>query len=228
MTALGLRLNNPGDIRKSSTNWQGLADTQPDPNFCSFKTPQYGIRAMARNLMNYQARDDCHTVREIISRYAPPSENNTAAYIAAVCAALSQPGASVGPDDQIDVDSVAVLKPLIVAIIIHETGSNPYSDAVIAEGLQMAGVSDAKPKALVKQGPFQAQVAAVATGATGAAIHYGTTAATWAPQIKKAADSLSDYAGAPIIQHIVTVMVTAAGGMALVGLGASILKQRSA
>ena len=224
MTALGIRLNNPGDIRKSATQWQGLADSQPDPNFCSFKTPQYGIRAMARNLMNYQAHDNCHTVRQIIARYAPPSENNTGAYISAICSALKAAGFSDNPDAEINVDTVDVMKPLIVAIIIHETGSNPYSDAVITEGLRMAGIADAKPPPLATQHTFQTQVGAgvAVVGAAGAHV------AQYAPTVKGWADQLGDYAGAPLIQHAVTILLTVAGGLVLLGIASQFLKQKAA
>lgn len=218
MTTRGIRNNNPGNIRKSATKWQGLADTQLDPDFCTFKTPAYGIRALARNLMNYQSQDGCRTIRQIVSRWAPPSENNTGAYVAAVAS-----GVGVEPDDDVDVDTAAVMLPLIKAIILHENGVNPYVDETIAEGMKLAGVADAKGKPLAKQNTFQAQVgAAVAVVGAG-----GAQVATYAPTVKGWADQLSDYTGAPIIQHAVTILLTVAGGLTLVGIGSQILKQRA-
>jgi len=88
----------------------------------------------------------------------------------------------------------------------------------------MAGVADAPPKPLAKQNGFQAQVgtglAVVAAG--------GAQAAQYAPTVKGWADKLSDYTGSPIIQHAVTIMLTVAGGLTLLGILSAVLKQRTA
>lgn len=46
----GIRNNNPGNIRRSSDPWQGLAKEQIDREFFKFKSSVYGIRALARLL----------------------------------------------------------------------------------------------------------------------------------------------------------------------------------
>jgi len=130
----GIRNNNPGNIRRNSTKWQGLAAVQNDSAFFQFTAPDYGIRALARLLVNYQDVHGLNTIRGIISRYAPSSENNTTAYIDAVAAHV---GAS--PDAPLDVR--AVLPLLIEAIIQHENGSQPYDVAVINNGIRLAGVA---------------------------------------------------------------------------------------
>lgn len=133
----GLRLCNPGNIEKGDP-WQGLAVDQPDSRFCTFSTMAYGWRAMAVLLIGYSRRG-LRTVREIISRWAPPNENNTAAYIAAVA---EQTG--VAPDDIIDVTDPSVLEKLMQAIGTHENGTLPQAviDA-IRPGMTLAGVRDA-------------------------------------------------------------------------------------
>lgn len=81
----GLRNNNPGNIRAlPSVKWQGQDDVDDD-GFVIFKTSFCGLRAMAEVLHHYVVNDDTTTVSEIINRYAPPEENNTKAYIDAVC-----------------------------------------------------------------------------------------------------------------------------------------------
>jgi hypothetical protein len=83
----GIRNNNPGNIDRNTTKWQGMADDQSsDPRFVVFKTPQAGIRALAKILLTYQNHDGLKTVRGIIGRWAPAVENNTSAYVAAVAA----------------------------------------------------------------------------------------------------------------------------------------------
>lgn len=136
----GIRNHNPGNIRHGA-KWQGMADVQSDAAFVTFKSPEWGIRAMARILLNYQANYGLHTVRGIIHRWAPPTgkdpatgrayTQDTDAYVMQVAKALG-----VDPDQQIDV--WARLPQLIPAIIKHENGKQPYSDAVINEGIKLA------------------------------------------------------------------------------------------
>lgn len=135
MVARGLSNANPGNIRRSKEAWQGLAQVQTDSSFFTFKTPVWGIRAIARILITYQDEHNCHNISDIISRWAPPKENNTEAYIADVCKR-----SGFQPLDQLNMHEHRYLKPLVNGIIWHENGSNPYSDAVIDEALKLAGV----------------------------------------------------------------------------------------
>lgn len=81
----GLRNNNPGNLRISKDKWQGLREVQEDKDFFQFKTIEYGYRALMRTLQNYRKRHNCITIGDFIKRWAPPIENNTNAYIIAVC-----------------------------------------------------------------------------------------------------------------------------------------------
>lgn len=131
----GIRNNNPGNLRKSKDKWQGLAAQQTDKAFFQFKDPSWGIRAVARTLITYQDRYGATTVRKIITRWAPPAENDTQAYIRSVARAID-----VTPDEKINVHDYAVMRPLVEAIIVHENGLQPYGDAVVDKGLILAGV----------------------------------------------------------------------------------------
>ena len=78
--------NNPLNIRYSPKNaWLGQSD--PKNGFCQFNTLYYGCRASIKLLHNYLVFG-CDTIGQIISRFAPANENNTAAYISAVCGFL--------------------------------------------------------------------------------------------------------------------------------------------
>ena len=134
MVARGIRNNNPGNIRHGE-KWEGLSDTQNDSSFCVFKTPEYGIRAMAKILLNYQKKYGLKTIKQIISRWAPPNENNTLAYIKSVSAAVG-----VLPDDEISLNNKNIMMSLIKAIIKHENGEQPYSEEQILNGINLAGV----------------------------------------------------------------------------------------
>lgn len=130
MTPRGIRNHNPGNIRHGN-NWQGLSSEQHDSDFCTFTTPEYGIRAMCKILLTYERRHHLNTVRGIISRWAPPCENHTESYIQAVANALG-----VHPDTPINV--AEELPALIPAIIHHENGKQPYDLITIKRGIHMA------------------------------------------------------------------------------------------
>lgn len=80
----GLRNNNPGNIRHDGTRWQGEIIPSTDFAFKQFKTMAYGYRAMLKLLRNYALLHHCYTIRTMVSRWAPPSENDTKSYITTV------------------------------------------------------------------------------------------------------------------------------------------------
>ncbi len=134
MTRRGIRNNNPGNIRHGDA-WQGLAEQQTDSSFCVFRSPEYGIRALAKVLLNYEKKYGLNTVRKIVSRYAPENENDTESYIKSVAGQLG-----VDTDEPITVRDKATLLVLVKAIIRHENGEQPYSNEILIKGLEMAGV----------------------------------------------------------------------------------------
>ena len=124
----GERNCNPGNIRHGAL-WQGMAPEQPDPEFVTFIAPEWGIRAIGRILLHYETLG-LKTVRGLITRYAPSTENNTPAYVSDVAQHLG-----VGPDDPIHVWSS--LWALLPAIIAHENGEQPYSDELIGKAISL-------------------------------------------------------------------------------------------
>lgn len=94
----GIRLFNPCNIRKGSARFRGEKYISEDKAFCQFIGMDWGIRAALLLLMkSYYGLHHLRTVRKIISRWAPPSENNTESYVRKMCKALS-----VGPDEEIE------------------------------------------------------------------------------------------------------------------------------
>ena len=81
----GIRNNNPLNIRRSATHWQGARKEQKDKSFVQFESMAYGYRAAWKILQTYyetfRRNNQPFTVRNIISRWAPPNENDTEAYI---------------------------------------------------------------------------------------------------------------------------------------------------
>jgi hypothetical protein len=80
----GLRNNNPGNIKETATNWQGQIKPSADPPFAQFSDPVWGARAMIILVKRTYRGYGLNTIRAIITRYAPPNENDTEAYISAV------------------------------------------------------------------------------------------------------------------------------------------------
>lgn len=125
----GLRNNNPGNIRRNNTRWVGASPTQNDSDFVTFNSPEYGIRALYRTLMTYR-NNGASSVHDIISRWAPSTENDTVSYINAVSSNVG-----VNPNDTL---SLQQYPALIEAIIKHENGVQPYPDSLIHQGIALA------------------------------------------------------------------------------------------
>jgi len=143
----GVRNNNPGNIDYNKRNdWQGQLGLEDKvgsstPRFAKFDTPENGIRALGKLLINYRGKDGMpgigrpgiDTVVEVINRWAPSVENNTSAYAKAVAKALG-----VDTFQPIEIKDQKTLTALVTAIIQHENGYAPYAPAVIAEGVRRA------------------------------------------------------------------------------------------
>lgn len=80
----GLRNNNPGNIRNSTVTYTGEIIPSTDTAFKQFKTVVWGYRAMFMLLHTYRKRYQLQTLDKMISRYAPPVENDTKNYLRAV------------------------------------------------------------------------------------------------------------------------------------------------
>lgn len=179
----GVRNNNPGNIRHAlGVKWQG-AIKGDDASFVTFASPEMGVRALVRTLLTYQNRHNLHTIAGIIDRWAPPVENNTTAYVLAVAKAVG-----VAPTAMIDVDSAAIMRPLVEAIIAHENSGYRYPASVISEGLRLGGIVDAPPPKVASSPEVQGAVLTAAT--TG-----GAGLMTLLPAIEGARQQLAPVAG---------------------------------
>lgn len=78
----GYRNKNPLNIRiNKANNWQGKVSNNTDGVFEQFVSMEYGYRAAMKLIRNYVNDYGLKTVSEIISKWAPQTENNTAGYI---------------------------------------------------------------------------------------------------------------------------------------------------
>lgn len=80
----GFRNNNPLNIRIGNS-WIGEVTNPTDTQFEQFTEMVYGLRAGFVLIRRYMERYHLRTIREIVSRWAPPIENYTENYIEQVC-----------------------------------------------------------------------------------------------------------------------------------------------
>lgn len=83
MIPRGIRNNNPLNIRRGC-NWLGLSKHQTDPAFCQFDSMTCGLRAGLIIIRTYMQKYNLRSIHAIVSRWAPPSENDTDAYVKSV------------------------------------------------------------------------------------------------------------------------------------------------
>lgn len=141
----GLKNNNPLNIRRGTSSWQGLKERQTDPDFCQFKTIEYGFRAAFRLLHTYHYTLGLHTLRDIINRWAPPAENNTSAYLDTVTGLVQlYNGRPVGAHTLLPVpgDDRRLWCAIVRAMFAVECGRGwaemPSTANEVAEGWRMA------------------------------------------------------------------------------------------
>ena len=118
----GLRNRNPGNIRRSAVRYKGETESD-DAAFKAFASTAWGYRAMFVLLHTYRVRHRIATLRGMIARWAPPSENHTEAYTRAVSA-----DTGIGPDEALDTLDPAVMIPVAAAISRVENGATADPD----------------------------------------------------------------------------------------------------
>jgi len=114
--ARGIRNNNPGNIRKG-IKWLGRVEPGKDAAFIEFQSMPYGIRALYIDLIN-KHKSGLKTVRDIIYRYAPPSENLTDAYVASVAKEVGIPANAIFEP------KASTFKKFAAAVARHENGKD--------------------------------------------------------------------------------------------------------
>ena len=127
----GIRNNNPLNIRIGNT-WLGERNNPTDPAFEEFVSIEYGLRAAFCILRRYIRRYHKNTVPDIISTWAPASENNTKRYIDIVCQR-----SGISQTQQIRFEDKTTMCKLVEAMAFVECGQ-PIDGKKIEKGYQMA------------------------------------------------------------------------------------------
>lgn len=114
-----LRNNNPGAL-------------MPGGQLAQYPDMQTGLAALDNNLQAY-GKQGVNTLAGVISKWAPPNENNTQAYIQDVSQRLG-----VKPDQPIDLSNPAVRQAISTGIMLHENGPGAVFSAPSAAARPMA------------------------------------------------------------------------------------------
>lgn len=130
MTTRGIRNCNPGNIRNSKTKYLGEVRPSRDAAFKQFETMAWGYRAMFVLLHTY-SRNGYRTLRQMITRYAPPVENHTENYIAHVSRWVD-----LFADTPLDTLDPAVMIPVVTAMSRMENGVEAV-DVEVREGWRL-------------------------------------------------------------------------------------------
>jgi hypothetical protein len=125
LTPRGIRNNNPGNIEwiaDERRRWRGMV--RADGRYGVFDTAANGVRAIGGEIRANFRRGE-NTLQQILTEWAPPTENDTESYIRHA-------------ERELGVDRRAPLRasqiPALAAVIIeHENGVQPYKfDDVVA------------------------------------------------------------------------------------------------
>ena len=130
MLPRGIRNNNPLNIRIGS-NWLGEVERPTDNQFEQFKDMKYGLRAGFILLRRYIERYNLCTVYDIISRWAPSFENDTAIYVEVVSKRMG-----ISPLEKMSFGDRKKMVALVDAMIFVECGTT-INNALIDEAYTM-------------------------------------------------------------------------------------------
>ena len=106
--------NNIFNIRAGRAQWLGMTGTRK--GFVEFDTQEHGIRAWLVLMRSYRRRYGCRTIRQIVTRFAPPTENQTERYIRYCCQVVML-------GDNADICQDIMFAMLGVAMARMETGT---------------------------------------------------------------------------------------------------------
>lgn len=127
----GIRNNNPLNIRIGNV-WLGEVSNPTDPEFEQFVSMKYGLRAAFVLLRRYIRHYHRETIADIISAWAPKSENDTLRYIDSVSRL-----ANIPPNAPLKFEQEPHLVSLVMAMAKVETGRD-LDEKLVIEAYRMA------------------------------------------------------------------------------------------
>lgn len=134
----GERNNNPLNLDRGTPPipWLGLAvDQSQDDRFAVFVDPQHGIRAAILNMQTHALRSTSTykiALESLVEIWAPPSENDTRAYLLDVSWHTN-----LATGSTVDTSLPADVCVLVPGFIWHENGRNIYPPSMVIDALNM-------------------------------------------------------------------------------------------
>lgn len=122
---IGQRINNPFNIRQYNQGFVG--ETGAEDGFISFEDPMYGVRAADKVLTTYGRDRDIDSIRGLVSRFAPPSENETQSYIDYISGQLG-----IDADAEIDLSDPAMRSRILAPMAKIESRTEYTPDQITA------------------------------------------------------------------------------------------------
>ena len=112
--ALGYK---PKQSKTTDANLGNIRPVGSNNEFLQTPTREQGIKDIDANLLAYGQKHGINTLRGVISRWAPESENNTKSYVDTVSKRLS-----LDPDQKIDLTDPAIRHLIGAGIMLQEKG----------------------------------------------------------------------------------------------------------
>ena len=143
----GWRNCNPLNIRQGEP-WTGLTARQTDQQFCQFLNMSYGYRAAAKVMKSYARlfaqQGRAWDVGNILRRWAPPSENDTTAYLARVLSLMGRTADDIRLAPLYTRPGRLQLATMMAAMTCIECGCPPSAVPVASlnTGFVLAGLGD--------------------------------------------------------------------------------------
>jgi len=129
---IGQRINNPFNIRQANQDF--LGETGEESGFVSFESSPFGVRAADKVLTTYGRDYGINTIRGLINRFAPPSENDTRGYVNYISGQLG-----MDPDAEIDLSDPDLRSRILSPMAMLESRTELTPDQIqqqIAEANQ--------------------------------------------------------------------------------------------
>lgn len=112
-----IRNHNPFNLNYTTIKWEGKLpmDKKIEKRFERFDSPLMGMRAGIINTLTHHIEYGDDTITKLITRHAPPNENNTKAFIKKVARDMG-----LDPDEKINLKDSYILSQYAEAVVDHE------------------------------------------------------------------------------------------------------------
>lgn len=122
---------NPGNLNYAGQSGASL-EAGSNARFAKFNSEEEGIAALVRQLRLYQQRG-IDTIGEIVKKYAPPSENDTQAYVANMAR-----WTGLSANEKLNFNDTETVRRMVEGISRKEGRYTPLTEGQIMSGINLA------------------------------------------------------------------------------------------